>query len=51
MLTFFADCAGLFTRTFNAAMDVAFFRCLAVVILMQLGLGLFFYIYRGSKKM
>lgn len=51
MLTFFSDCAGLFTSTFNAAMDVSFFRFLVVVILAQLGLGLFFYFYRGSKKM
>lgn len=50
MLTFFTDCVGLFAGTFNAAMGIEFFRFLVLVFILQISFGLFFYIYRGSKK-
>lgn len=51
MLTFFSDCAGLFSSTFSALCGVSFFRFLAALILIETGFGLFFFFNRGMKKL
>ena len=51
MIDFFLACAGLFTDTFNAAMQLDFFVFLAAVMMIQVSFSLWFLIYRGSKKM
>lgn len=50
MIDFFLACAGLFTDTFNAALQLDLFIFLASVLLIQVAFGLWFLIYRGSKK-
>lgn len=51
MLTFFSDCAGLFTRTFRAACGLELFRFLAALLLVQLCFGLFLLLFHGAKKL
>ena len=51
MIDFFLACAGLFTDTFNAALQLDVFMFLASVMVIQVSFGLWFLIYRGSKKM
>lgn len=51
MLEFFSGCAGLFTKTFNAACGLDYFKFLAALLLFQAAFGLFLYLYHGSKKL
>ncbi|MEA4934751.1 MAG: hypothetical protein VB071_14380 [Lawsonibacter sp.] len=51
MLTFFSDCAGLFTSTFNAACSLEFFKFLAAFLLLETCFGLFLYLHHGMKRM
>ena len=50
MIDFFLSCAGLFTDTFNAAMQLDFFVLLVSLMIIQVSFALWFLIYRGSKK-
>ena len=50
MLDFFLACAGLFTNTFNAALQLDVFIFLTSIMVMQVSFGLWFLIYRGVRK-
>lgn len=51
MLSFISGCTGLFTDTFDAANGLEFFGFLSALILFQVCLGVFLYLYRGTKKL
>lgn len=51
MLSFFTDCAGLFTQVFDAACDLEFFQFLAAFLALLVCLSVFLNIYHGSKKL
>lgn len=51
MLSFFSGCISLFSNTFNAAMEVGFFRFLGGYIILAVCFGLFHMLHRGAKKM
>ena len=51
MLTFFSDCAGLFTLTFNAIVAQEFFFFLLCFLVVMLSMGLFCFLSRKSRRM
>lgn len=51
MIEFISDCAGLFTDTFNAAMEVGVFLILGSYILIKTSFALFWMLHRGAQKM
>lgn len=51
MITFFADCCGLFTHVFEAAMAVEFFVFIGGFIALTVCYGLFMLLYKGAKKL
>lgn len=51
MLDFFSGCVSLFSKTFNTACGMEYFRFLAAFLLFQVCLGLFLLIFHGSRKL
>ena len=51
MLEFFSGCAGLFNKTFNATFELEFFRFLDGLLLIQVCIALFLYLYHGTKRL
>lgn len=51
MLEFFSGCASLFSRTFNAACGLEFFKFLAALIALEILVGLYLTFYHGAKKL
>ena len=51
MIEFVSGCTGLFTSTFNAAVEQDFFRLLMIYLVVHLGFGLFYMAKRGARKM
>jgi len=51
MINFFKNCAELFTMTFNAAVGQSFFRFLICFAIVLISFGLFFFLYRGARRM
>ena len=51
MIEFVSGCTGLFTSTFNAAVEQDFFRLLVIYLVVHVGFGFFYALKRGVRKM
>ena len=51
MITFFTDCCSLFTSIFNALFGNSFFAFILSFVLIYFGFGLFYLIYKGTRKL
>ena len=51
MLDFFSGVIALFNMTFSAALELDFFQFLSCCILVEVAAGLFFLLYRGTRRM
>lgn len=50
MVDFILACGGLFTDTFNAALQLDVFSFLVSVMIIQIGFGLWFMMYHKERR-
>ncbi|MBQ9330258.1 MAG: hypothetical protein IJ221_04645 [Oscillibacter sp.] len=51
MTEFFTGCIGLFTHTFDAALEVEYFQVLTGLLLLEVTCGAVLLLYRATRRL